>query len=105
MTGPIRDLDELPDHVRSCISSIECREEGTGRNKKRRTKVSLHPKLAALDSMVKMLGYDKQAVERELARQQPENKQANLLDPRTFTDEEFEVFKKINARRLAQLGK
>jgi len=101
----MKDLATVPAHVLASIATIEQNEEGTGRNRRRKTKVTLWPKLPALDSLIKMLGYSSQTIETELAQQQPENWQANLLDPRTFTDEEFEVFKKINARRLAQLGK
>ena len=59
---------------------------------------------AALDSMVKMLGYDQAQVEKELAAQASEG-QVAPIDPKTLTNDEWELFKRINARRLAQLGK
>jgi len=99
----MKDLDTVPEYVLASIATIEQNEEGTGRNRRRKTKVTLWPKLPALDSLIKMLGYSSQTVESELAAQAPENKQADLLDPKTFTNEEFEVFRKINERRLAEL--
>jgi hypothetical protein len=38
-----------------------------------------------------------------LAQQAPENQKDNLIDPKLLTNEEFEVFKKINERRLDEL--
>ena len=100
----VNSLDELPKHVRASIASIECKEEGQGWKRKKTTKVTLWPKQPALDSLIKMLGYDKQAVESELAAQLPENKaKANMIDPKLLTNEEFAIFRKINERRLDAL--
>ena len=99
----MKDLDTVPEHVLASIATIEQNEEGTGRNRRRKTKVTLWPKQPALDLLIKMLGYSSQTVESELAQQQPENHQANMLDPKTFTNEEFAVFRKINERRLDAL--
>ena len=98
-----KDLNKVPEHILASVASIEQIEEGGLRTKKRKVKITLWPKVPALEALTKMLGYSSQTVESELAQQQPENKQANLLDPKTFTNEEFEVFRKINERRLDAL--
>lgn len=100
----LRTLDELPGHMGSCIASIECREEGIGRNRKKQTRVTLWPKLPALDSLAKMCGFDKEKLDEEMAAQ-ASGEQAKAFDPSVLTDEQWELYKQINQKRLEQLGK
>jgi len=100
----VRDLDTLPPHVQAAISHFQCETKKKGRVTETHIKVQFHPKLPALDQLCKILGVTPERIQKEMAGQPPET-QAATLDPKTFEKDEWELFKKINARRLEQLGK
>jgi phage terminase small subunit len=98
----LKDLNEVPDHVLASIASLEQTEEGSGRSRKKKVKVTLWPKVPALESLCKALGYDAKSLEKELVAQESWQ-DAKMLDPRTFTKAQWEVFKEVNAKRLEEL--
>lgn len=98
----LKDLNEVPDHVLASIAMLEQTEEGSGRSRKKKVKVTLWPKVPALESLCKSLGYDQKSLEKELVTQES-RQDAEMLDPKTFTKEQWEVFKEINAKRLEEL--
>jgi len=107
----IKDLEAMAPHIRASIASVSCEETARemphgGRIVTTKTKITLHPKLDALNNIVKMLGFDKAQLEKELAAQatQASKGQAKTLDPKTLTNDEWELFEKINARKLKELG-
>ncbi len=98
----LRDLNNLPPHVRASISQVECKTTKRGRITETQTKVQLHPKLSALDQLCKILGVTPERIQKEMAANAPETKAATL-DPKTFNKEEWEAFKLLNAKRLKLL--
>lgn len=108
----LRDLEGMAPHIRASIASVSCDESSLqmpgegGLRTTTKMKVTLHSKLDALNSIVKMLGFDKVQFEKELAAQatQATKGQGEPLDPKTFTNDEWELFEKINARKLKELG-
>ena len=99
----LRNLDEMPPHIRACIASVECKETGTGRNQQKYTKVTLWPKLPALESLAKILGFNKARLDVELAAQENSGK-GKPFDPRDLPDDEWELYKKMRARIIEQRG-
>lgn len=97
----IRNLDDLPQHIRSCIASIECRETGSGRNRQRHTKVVLWNKISALDSLSKILGINKEKFDEELKQLEPVTT-VKKFDPRTLDDEGWEAYKIVMAKMEEQ---
>jgi phage terminase small subunit len=99
----VRNLDEMPVHIRACIATIEQKETGSGQNRQKTTKVTLWPKLPALDSLAKMLGFNKARLDVELAAQENSGK-GKPFDPRDLPDDEWELYKKMRARMIEQRG-
>jgi len=102
----IRDLEAMAPHIRAAVASVSCEKTQTKFGMATKTKITLHPKLDALNNIVRMLGFDKAQLDKELAAQatQASKGQGEPIDPKTLTKDEWELFKKINERKLKALG-
>ncbi len=105
MKVTVKKLADLPDHVTASIASIECKEQKGKYGTEHSIKVSLWPKVPALESLCKALGFDKVSLEKELVAIENQNgpQEQTMLDPKTFTKEQWTVFKELNAKRLEEL--
>ena len=102
-TITIKDLSEVPDHVLASVASIEQIAEGEGHRKKQRTKLTLWPKTPALESLCKVLGFDRQKLDEEMARLEAGGgKAVKKFDPRTLDDEGWEAYKIVRAKMIEQ---